>query len=153
MTPADDLLRFSDALASLVARAAPHVVSVRSHRSRSSGFAWKPGLIVTAEEALAEDGEIDVSLPGGETVPARLAGRDPTTAIALLRVERTDIPALPQADEADPRAGSIAVAVGADNGAPVACFATVASVGPAWRSLRGGEIDRRIELAASLRRS
>ncbi len=156
MSPAaepDALLRFSDALAALVAGATPHVVSVHSHRARSSGFVWKPGLIVTADEALADEGEVSVSLPGGDTVPATLVGRDPTTDIALLRVDRNDIPPVPQKDAADPRAGSIAVVVGAENGAPVACFGMVAGVGPAWRSLRGGEIDRRIELAAPLRRS
>jgi S1-C subfamily serine protease len=147
------LLRLSDSLAALVAGATPHVVAVHSHRARSSGFVWKPGLIVTAEEALADEGEVSVSLPGGETVPARLVGRDPTTDIALLRVDRNDIPPAPQEDAAEPRAGSIAVVVGAEIGGPVASFGIVAGVGPAWRSLRGGEIDRRIELAAPLRRS
>ncbi len=64
---------------------------MHSHRSRASGFVWRPGLIVTADEALAEDGEISVVLPDGETVPATLAGRDPTTDVALLRVNREDL--------------------------------------------------------------
>ena len=60
------------------------VVAVHSHRSRSSGFVWRPGLIVTADEALSEEGEFAVTLAGGETVPAQLVGRDPTTDVALL---------------------------------------------------------------------
>jgi len=44
----------SDALVALAAGAAPSLVSVRSHRARSSGFLWRPGLIVTADEALAD---------------------------------------------------------------------------------------------------
>src|SRR5262245_32892925 len=43
-----DLKAFSDATARLAANAAPSVVSVHSHRSRASGFIWRPGLIVTA---------------------------------------------------------------------------------------------------------
>jgi hypothetical protein len=52
----------SAALAQAVAGAAPALVSVRSGRSSSSGFVWRPGLVVTAEEALADEGEIGVTL-------------------------------------------------------------------------------------------
>jgi geranylgeranyl pyrophosphate synthase len=44
----------STSLASLVASTAPSVTAVQSHRSRSSGFVWRPGLVVTADEALSE---------------------------------------------------------------------------------------------------
>src|SRR3954454_20030166 len=87
-TPLQDL---SAALARAVAGVAPALVSVRSGRSGSTGFVWRAGLIVTADEALAEEGEIAVTLPGGEAVAARLAGRDPTTDMALLRVDRPDL--------------------------------------------------------------
>ena len=73
----------STSVASLVASTAPSVTAVRSHRSRSSGFVWRPGLVVTADEALSEDGEFAVTLSGGDTVPAKLVGRDPTTDVAL----------------------------------------------------------------------
>src|SRR5882724_669746 len=85
----------SSALASVVEAFGPGIVAVHSQRSRSSGFIWRSGLIVTADEASAEEGEIAVSLAGGETVPARLVGRDPTTDIALLRSDRTDRPPAP----------------------------------------------------------
>ena len=49
----------SAALISLVASTAPSLVSVSSSRSQSSGFVWQPGLIVTADEALSEDGEFN----------------------------------------------------------------------------------------------
>ena len=80
MTQLQDL---STALATLVASPAPSVTAVQSHRSRSSGFVWRPGLIVTADEALSEDGEFAITLCGGETVPAQLVGRDPTTGVRL----------------------------------------------------------------------
>src|SRR5262245_22630929 len=79
------LQTFSSAVSDLVARAAPSIVAIHPHRSRSSGFAWRPGLVVTADEALADEGEISVTLPGGVSLPATLAGRDPSTDIALLR--------------------------------------------------------------------
>ncbi|MEX0852352.1 MAG: serine protease, partial [Bauldia sp.] len=79
------LTELSTALAGLVARTAPSIVSLGSRRAKSSGFVWRPGLIVTAEEALAEDDSLTVGLAGGETVAATLVGRDPSTDIALLR--------------------------------------------------------------------
>src|SRR4051812_41713206 len=52
--PTSELLAsFSSAAAGLVAKAGPAIVSVHSHRARASGFVWKPGLVVTADEALA----------------------------------------------------------------------------------------------------
>jgi len=80
------LRSLSAALAGLVAKAAPSIVAVRSHRSQSSGFAWRPGLVVTADEALSEEGEFAVTVPGGDSAPAQLVGRDPTTDVALLRI-------------------------------------------------------------------
>ena len=84
----------SSALSDLVARTAPTLVSVHSQRARSSGFVWRPNLVVTAEEALAEDGEVTVVLPGGDTAAAHLVGRDPTTDVALLRIERDNLQAV-----------------------------------------------------------
>jgi S1-C subfamily serine protease len=83
-TPTQNL---SAALADLVASVAPSVVAIHSSHSRSSGFVWRPGLIVTADETLSEEDEFIVTPSGGDTVAAHLVGRDPTTDIALLRVE------------------------------------------------------------------
>jgi S1-C subfamily serine protease len=146
------LQSFSAALSGIVATAAQHVVSIRSHRARSSGFVFKPGLVVTADEALAEDGEIVVELQGGERLAARVAGRDPSTDVAVLRIDRSDLQPAALSGDAPATAGSIALAVGAREGAAVAALGIVSVAGPAWRSLRGGEIDARIELDISLRR-
>jgi S1-C subfamily serine protease len=140
----------SAALEGTVAGLAPSVVSVVSHRMQASGFVWRPGLVVTSDEGLAEEGEVRVTLPGGEEAAARIVGRDPGTAIALLRVERSDLRPVAMA-AAVPAAGALALAIGAEAGAPTAAFALVSvSRGP-WQSLRGGDIDARVELDARLR--
>src|SRR5436305_10992423 len=87
MTAPTPLSSLSSALADVVARVAPSVVSVHSHRSRSTGFVWKPGLIVTADEALADEGEVQIVLADGSTAAATIVGRDHTTDIALLRAD------------------------------------------------------------------
>lgn len=142
----------SGTLVRLVGIAAPGIVAVHSNRSSSSGFFWRSGLIVTADEALSEEGEISVTLPGGEPIAAQLVGRDHTTDVALLRVDRSDVPPL-QLESPPVAVGALAIAIGAEDGAPTAAFGVVSrSVGP-WYSLRGGEIDARIELDVRMRRS
>lgn len=146
-----NLQDLSEGLSGLVAKAAPSVVSVRSKGSRSTGFVWRPGLVVTADDALADEGDVQVTVLGGESVAARIVGRDPSTDIALLSIERADVPPVVLAP-ATPSAGSLAMLVGAEEGAPTSALGVVSLAGGPWRSLRGGEIDARIELDARLRR-
>ena len=152
-TPTDaSLSTFSDALTRLVATVGRSVVAVRSHRSRASGFIWRAGLVVTASDALADDERIEVVLPGGQTATATVRGRDPSTDIALLAIEKGEyVPASLSATS--PATGALTIVVGAHDGGPVACAGIVASTGPSWRSLRGGDIDSRIELDVMLRGS
>jgi S1-C subfamily serine protease len=147
-----DLKDLSAALVGLVAGTAPSLVSVSSGRSRSSGFVWRPELIVTADEALSEDAEFTVKLWNGDAVGAQLVGRDPTTDIALLRVDRSDLqPISLTASAVD--VGALVIAMGAEDGKPTAALGVVSHTAGAWRSLRGGAIDARIELDLRLRRS
>jgi S1-C subfamily serine protease len=152
VAPSNYIQDLSAAFTGLVGKVAPGIVSVHSHRSRSSGFVWRPGLIVTADEALSEEGEFAVTLPGGDTVAAQLAGRDSTTDVALLRVDHADLQ--PVLLEASPVAtGALVMAVGAEDGAPTIAVGVVSRSAGSWRSLRGGEMDARIELDLSLRRA
>jgi len=146
------LQALSGAVSEIVAQAAASIVAVHSHRSQASGFIWRPGLIVTADEALAEEGEISVVMRGGDAVKAKLAGRDPTTDVALLRVERAEAQPITFSTETVP-AGALAIVVAAQDSEPTAALGVVSLSGGAWRSLRGGEISARIELAISLRRA
>src|ERR1700746_2776136 len=111
----------SAAFARLVGIAAPSIVAVKSAHSRSSGFFWRPGLIVTADEPLSEEGDVTVTLPSGESLAARLVGRDHTTDIALLRVDRSDLPSISLETKPVP-VGAFALAVGAEDGAPTAAM-------------------------------
>src|SRR5262249_21843277 len=93
-----------------------------------------------------------VTLPRGDSIAARLVRRDYTTDIALLRVDRSDVQPIRLESPPVP-VGTLAIAVGAEDGAPTAAFGVGSrSAGP-WWSLRGGEIDARIELDLRMRRS
>jgi S1-C subfamily serine protease len=145
------LTNLSASLSGLVAATAPSIVAIHSHRALSSGFIWKTGMIVTADEALADEGEVAVTLSGGKRISATIAGRDPTTDIALLRADIGAVSPI-ALDGSAPSAGALAVVVGGREGEAVAALGVVATSGVAWRSMRGGEIDARIELDLSLRR-
>src|SRR5208337_3256432 len=125
---------FSAALADLVRAAAQSVVSVKSQRSVSSGFVWRPGLVVAAEDALSDDGEIEIVAHDGASSRAELVGRDPSTDVALMRVRRTD---LPQAlfSARSPTAGALALVVAAREGVVAATLGIVSYAGPQWRSM------------------
>jgi S1-C subfamily serine protease len=146
--PFPGLRALSDGLAGLVVATARHVVQVHAGgRSNPSGIVWREGLVVTAEEALANDEGLAVTTSDGTRHPATLAGRDPSTAVALVRVEGLGGPALPQATgPADLRTGALAFAVGRDGANPIAAFGVVAEVGPSWRSSEGGLIDALLRL-------
>lgn len=147
-----EIQTFSTALEGVVAGLAPSLVSIISHRMRASGFVWRSGFIVTSDEGLAEEGEVRVTLPAGETISAQVRGRDPSTAIALLKVERSDLRPVAMA-AGIPAAGALAIALGAEAGTPTAALGLISvSKGP-WQSMRGGEIDARVELDARLRRT
>jgi S1-C subfamily serine protease len=142
-----DLAAFSDAVAAIADKAAPLTASFKTqHRRTATAFHWGGGFYVTAEEAIEPDEEQQLILASGETVSAELVGRDPSTGIALLK-PGTDAPAA-VLDKADPvRPGHLIVAAGRDGALPLAVLGTVGEAGPSWRSLRGGGIDRRINLA------
>jgi len=148
LQPLKDL---SAAIGKLVAKTAPSLVAVHSWRSRASGFVWRPHLVVTADESLADEGEITVHLADGTSLPASLVGRDPSTDVALLRVERGDLSPV-ALESPDIAAGAVAVVVAAEEDGPLAAFGIVSRAGGLWRSLRGGTIDARLELAVLLRR-
>jgi S1-C subfamily serine protease len=139
------LSSLSTALEGVVAHARPSVVSVHSRRSRATGFVWKHGLVVTADEALADEGEIAVKLADGTSRSATIAGRDHTTDIALLRVDTAGLTPAALSSQV-PALGALNVVVAAERGVPTAALGAVSLSGERWRSLRGGEIDARIEL-------
>ena len=143
-----NLSAFSDAIADVAAAAAPAVASFATHHHRTaSAFHWRDGYFVTAEEAVEAGEEIELTLASGETVKAELVGRDPSTGVALLKPASApaSLPQLAQAGAVRP--GNLAIAAGNSDGTALAVFGTVGEVGSAWRSMRGGTIDRRINLA------
>lgn len=105
------LASFSNALADVVASAAPSVVQVHGRRRPASGLVYDRGIVVTTMRAIGRDDGLRVRSDGGQEFAAELAGWDPTTTLAVLRVTGLDAPAAtPSADV--PRVGQLALAIG-----------------------------------------
>jgi S1-C subfamily serine protease len=100
---------------------------------------------------LERDEDIKITLPGGRVVEASLAGRDPSTDVAVLRFQPDGLPATTTADAASLRPGHVVMAIGNHKGAPVASLGIVAMAGGPWQSMRGGTIDslNRVDLTLS----
>jgi S1-C subfamily serine protease len=139
------LSSFSANLADLVERTGQSAVGIEArHRIGSSGFLWKPGVIVTTDHSLHRDEDIPVVLPGGHRASAELAGRDPDTDIAVLRVAGIDAPPLEQAPAS--RAGELVLAVGRHAPGILATLGIVGSAGAQWKTWRGGQLDSLLRL-------
>jgi S1-C subfamily serine protease len=145
------LAHVSDALAALAKAGSGAVAAITLPRHRPlSAILWRPGVAVTSEQVLADADGADYTavLPGGKTVPAKLAGRDPTTNVAAFTLAHEAAP-LPRAGETT--VGALALLLGADGaGEPTARLGMVRKRGPAWQSLAGGKIDQLIVLDARL---
>ncbi len=149
---ADPLALLSEHLIKLVDHAARSVVAVHGgRRATSTGIQWRPGIIVTAEEALEQDEEITVTLPDGRKAEVTLVGRDPSTDVAALRFAPNGMPVAEIDDAPTLRTGAIVLAVGRNAEGPIASHGIVGFAGGAWQSQRGGTIDRllRLDLALS----
>jgi S1-C subfamily serine protease len=153
MTDQPDLLtQFSHALAGRAEAAKSAVVAIPlAHGRHITGTVWRSGIVVASEQSLPRQDEFELVAAGGATVTAKLAGRDPSTNIALLRFAAPI--ASPSMIAGEARTGAMVLAIGADgSGSTSARLGLVNLAGPEWHSSRGGLIDRRIVLDVSLAR-
>jgi S1-C subfamily serine protease len=139
----------SDALEASVRAASPLVAAVDwGGRRHLSAILWRQGVLVTSEQSLPDASSYGAVLPGGARVAASLAGRDPATNVAVLRLESD----APQPVHGEPRGtGGLVLALGSDGqGGATARVGAVEVLGPAWESQRGGRIDRNIRIGVRL---
>jgi len=149
----DQLEQFSDALAARVESTKPTAVAIRlAHERFVTGIVWQSDVVVASEQSLPRREEFEIVMTGGTVTTVKVAGRDSSTNIAVLR------PQTPLASSSittnEVRAGAIVIAIGADGtGGASARLGIINIAGPEWHSSRGGLIDRRIALDVRLARS
>jgi S1-C subfamily serine protease len=149
----DQLVQFSDALAARVESTKPTAVAIRlAHERFVTGIVWQSDVVVASEQSLPRREEFEIVMTGGTVTTVKVAGRDSSTNIAVLRPQAPLASSSITTNEA--RAGAIVIAIGADGtGGASARLGIVNIAGPEWHSSRGGLIDRRIALDVRLARS
>ncbi|WP_287130256.1 S1C family serine protease [Candidatus Cyanaurora vandensis] len=134
------LIAFSDQLAATVAKAGQWVVGVDARQRHTvSGMSWQAGVVVTAHHALRRDEDLTLILPTGGTAPATLVGRDPSTDLAVLRLDQTlPLPGFAPAAQV----GQIVLALGRNEEGVSTSLGVVSALSGGWRTWRGGKIDQ-----------
>jgi S1-C subfamily serine protease len=123
----DLLSTFSNQLADAVATASPAVVQVQGRRRPASGLVYADGVVLTTARALGREDGLHVRRDDGQAFDAELAGWDPTTSLAVLRV--AGLGAKPIAPAAAPaRVGHLALAVARSWSNAVTASAGIVSV-------------------------
>lgn len=145
------LISLSDELTKLVEEFQSEVVAVHARpRYPSSGVHWRPGLVVTADHTIRREEDIQVTLEGGKTVSATLAGRDGGTDIALLKVDGLGSPRSRTIDGESARVGELALVLGrSPDSGPNASLGIISAVSGPWRTWRGKRLDQYIRLDAN----
>src|ERR1700733_15256661 len=110
---ADLLAEFFNALARRAEAAKNAIVAVRlAHGRHITGMVWRPEIVVVSEQSLPEKDDFELVAAGGAIVPARAAGRDPSTNIAILQLAAPM--ASPSIAVSEAHTGAVALAIGAD---------------------------------------
>ena len=147
-----ELIELSNALAQTTEHAAASVVAIHTEaRGSSSGVVWREGVIVTAEHALRHDEEIQATLPDGRVVQASLAGRDPSTDLAVLKCAEAGNRFIERGDASSTKPGSITLVVGRTRASgPVAALGVVSLVVPERSTWTGSSLVPYIRLDVGL---
>jgi len=147
----DALSALSHTLAETAARSGGSVVAVNARSRRpASGVHWRAGVVVTAEHLLPREEDILVTLADGAVRPAQLAGRDPGTDLAVLRVAGEAPPVAALGDAAHLQPATLALALARPGQDLQASFGLISAVLGPWRTWRGGQIDRQVRLDLAL---
>jgi S1-C subfamily serine protease len=116
-------------VAQVAAAVGPSVVQINVQVSRQtpmgpqsgeglgSGVIYREdGHVITNDHVVRGASGVEVAFSNGETAPAEVVGTDPTSEIAVLKVNRGDLPAATFKTDEPPFVGQLAVAIGSPAG-------------------------------------
>jgi len=140
------LVELSDAIADAAERAGKSTVLVDARRKfPASGIAFAKDLILTADHVVEREDDIKVILADGTEVTAHVAGRDPGTDLAVLKLDSAS--ATPsEISKTAARVGQFVLAIGRPSAKGIeSSFGTVNSIGGPIRTGRGSMLESYIK--------
>ncbi|MCA1899607.1 MAG: S1C family serine protease [Chloroflexi bacterium] len=139
-------VELSTAMADAAERAGKSTALVDARRKfPASGIAFAKDLILTADHVVERDEDIKAILADGTELPAQLAGRDPGTDLAVLKLSQPSaVPA--EVSQSAARVGQLILAVGRPStGGIQSSFGTINAIGGPVRTGRGSVLERYIK--------
>jgi serine protease DegQ len=144
------LTEFSNQLADAVASAAPAVVQVNGGRRPVSGLVYAEDVVLTTMRGVGQNEHLPVRRSDGQQLQGDLAGWDPATQLAVLRVPGLGVPAIVRA-AAEPRVGHLAIAIARSwSNAVTATAGLVSVIGGPLATSRRRSIERVIRTSAPM---
>lgn len=127
--PSPEGIPEDEPVARVAAAVGPSVVQVNVEVSQQTPFGTEQGqglgsgvvyredgYIITNDHVVRGANGVSVSFADGSTEEAEVVGADPNSEIAVLRVDRNDLPAAPFKTDEPPIVGQLAVAIGSPAG-------------------------------------
>jgi len=141
------LHELSSNIAELVAAAGDHIVRVEGRRRlAATGVVYRSdGLIVTANHVVERDDDLAIGLGDGSSQSATLVGRDPSSDLALLRIDATNLAAATWSDPASLHVGHIVLALGRPGRTVQATLGVISAMGGSWRTAAGADIEHYLQ--------
>lgn len=140
----------SEEIANAAEYAGRSVVMINAgSRHAASGVLLDRSTVITSDHNIRREEELSVMPSPGETIEAALAGRDPATDLAILRLaHETGAPPAELGGDTGLRIGSLVLALARTRRANLIASSGIVSglMGP-WRTGRGGELDQFIRPA------
>src|SRR5262249_23873439 len=149
-TDTDVLTTLSNQMADAIERVQPALVLVNGRqRQAASGVVFAPEHILTADHVVEREDDLTIETDDGRSLPAQVAGRDPVSDLALLKVANLALDPATSTNE-PARVGQIVLAVGrpSSNG-PMASLGIVSAVGGPLRTARGTVLEQFIQVDAT----
>jgi S1-C subfamily serine protease len=137
---------FSRDLTAAVEKGGAGTVTVDARqRYPASGLAYAADLVLTADHVVTRDEELSISAADGKAYSATVAGRDPGSDLALLRLSEKALTPV-KAAELPAKVGQLVLALGRpSSGGIQASWGIVTATGGPTRTGRGGLLDAYIQ--------
>jgi S1-C subfamily serine protease len=139
------LTDFSNGLTAAVEKGGASTILVDARkRYPASGIAYAEDLVLTADHVVTREEDIKVLLPDGKSLTATVAGRDPGSDLALLRLSEKVL--TPAKTSSAVKVGQLVLALGRPNSAGMqASWGIVTAIAGPTRTHRGGMLDEYIQ--------